>query len=85
MPQSQRSLWTFVGLVGVDLDNKPEVQLPGCFLFSAKTPQLLAALDEGYMGSIQKMWWTPRLDAFFCLRSEQMCPRNLEWSGFRMG
>ena len=85
MSQTQKSLWTFTGLVGVELGKDPEVQLSDGFLLSAKTPRLCAALDEGYMGSIQKMWWTPRLDAFFCLRSEYSIPRNREMERFQDG
>jgi hypothetical protein len=85
MSQTQRSLWTFSGLTGVDLDNDLEVQLPDGFFLSAKTSQLLATLGEGYMGSIQRMWWAPRLDAFFCLRSEYSLPRLEEMERFQNG
>jgi len=83
--QTERSLWTFTGLSGVEMGDDSEVQLPDGFLLSAKTPQLSAALDEGYMGSIQRMWWTPRLDAFFCLRSGYSLPRNREIERFQDG
>lgn len=85
MSQNQRSLWTFTGLMGVDLEDKPEVQLPDGFFLSAKTSRLLASLDEGYMGSIQRLWWTPRLDAFFCLRNADSLPRGQQMERFQDG
>src|SRR5208282_5567477 len=85
MSETQRSLWTFTGLTGIDLDGKVQVQLPEGFLLSAKTPQFAAVLDEGYIGSIQRMWWAARLDAFFCLRSAYSLPRTQEMDRFQDG
>jgi hypothetical protein len=85
MTDPERSLWSFTGLMGVDLSNSPVVRLPYDFFLSAKTPQLLSALNEGYMGSIRRMWWTQRLDAFFCLRSADSYPRSQHVERFQDG
>jgi hypothetical protein len=83
--QVESSLWTFTGLRGVELGDDPEIALPGGFVLCAKTPQLSAALDAGYIGNVQKIWWAQNLDCFFCLRSSHPLPLDLEMERFQDG
>jgi hypothetical protein len=83
--QVQSLLWTFTGLRGVELGDDPEIALPGGFVLSAKTPQLSAALDAGYLGNVQRIWWAKNLDCFFCLRSSHPLPLDLEMERFQDG
>ncbi len=82
---SQSFLWTFTGLLGVEVGGDPEIVLPGGFHLSAKTPQLCAALDAGFLGDFQRTWWAKNIDCFLCLRSSDSHPLNLEMDRFQNG
>lgn len=75
---------TFTGLRGVDLDGNIEIAFSDEFFLSARTPKLVAVLEDSFwMGKAEKEIDMRSVDCFFCLKSINPLTTDLEANRFQ--